>query len=269
MTSGEYFRRKLRQAVPTAIFRTAALSADWLAMVKTLPWSQARWLMAALSSDDGAASAELKTLDATTLKHPFRLRSRYSDARSFIGTCIRSEYAPAFPRTAPDFVVDAGAYIGDFSALLLTRYPSARLIALEPQVDAFQLARQNLAPYPTAVALHAALWSSQGTLACQGTGIGASVAEGAGANAVPCVSMDGVLSKAEFPRLDLFKCDIEGAEVHVFSSRDRAWLLRTECVLIELHNTEAARTVHAACADAGLRFAGQYRSTHVFRRSTK
>jgi hypothetical protein len=79
--------------------------------------------------------------------------------------------------------------------------------------------------------------------------------------------MDRVLADAAFPRVDLFKCDIEGAEVDVFSNGSLGWLGQTACVLIELHNADAVRVVYTACTRAGLRATGQYRSTHVFQRS--
>lgn len=223
-------------------------------------------MTAVLARSDGDLSETLIALNPTTLRHPFAVRLQYSDCRSFMNTCIRSEYEPVLPRRPPAYVVDAGAYTGDCSALILTRYPEAKLVALEPQQDAFRLAQLNLARYPTAVVRHIALWSSEGTLACNGSGMGASVAEGNGEGIIQCSSMERVLSEAQFPRLDLFKCDIEGAEVAVFSNGDLGWLQRTACVLIELHNAEAQHVVHSACNAAGLRFAGQYRSTHVFRR---
>ena len=223
-------------------------------------------MIGALAAHNAGPAEELMTLNPTTLKHPFQLRPLYSDVRSFIGTCIRSEYAPVLPEAQPTYVVDAGAYIGDCSALILSRYPNAKLVALEPQSDAFRLAQRNLTPYPAALVRHVALWSSEGTLACEGSGIGASVSQRQGRFAVSCSSMERVLADATFPRVDLFKCDIEGAEIEVFSNGSLAWLRRTACVLIELHNAEAARVVHSACTDAGLRSVGQYRSTHVFRR---
>ena len=266
MRFGEYLRRTLRGALPTSVFLSFSATADWLEVLRRLPLSQARHLMGALKAHDAEAAEELITLNPTTLKHPFQLRRQYNDARSFIGTCIRSEYAPVLPEVPPTFVVDAGAYIGDCSALILTRYPNAKLVALEPQSDVFGLAQRNLMNYATAAVRPEALWSSDGTLVCHGTGTGASVAEGNGTARVRCLSMERVLADAAFPRLDLFKCDIEGAEIDVFSKGSLAWLRRTACVLIELHNSEAERVVHSACADAGLRSTGQYRSTHTFRR---
>jgi FkbM family methyltransferase len=227
---------------------------------------EGRQLMDALAAHHTVPTDELMTLNPTTLAHAFQLRPLYSDVRSFIDMCIRSEYAPVLPQAPPSYVVDAGAYTGDCSALILTRYPNARLVALEPQLDAFRLSQRNLMPYGAAVVRHQALWSSEGSLACEGTGIGASVSPRFGTVTVSCSSMERVLADEAFPRVDLFKCDIEGAEIEVFSNGSLAWLRRTECVLIELHNAEAARVVHSACTNAGLRSVGQYRSTHVFRR---
>jgi FkbM family methyltransferase len=156
--------------------------------------------MDALAAHDNGPTEELMTLNPTTLKHPFQLRPLYSDVVSFIGTCIRSEYAPVLPEVSPMYVVDAGAYTGDCSALILTRYPNAKLVALEPQLDVFRVAQRNLTPYAAAVVRHEALWSSDGTLACEGFGIGASVSPRPGTVTVSSSSMERVLDDAAFPR---------------------------------------------------------------------
>jgi FkbM family methyltransferase len=263
-SAGEFVRRALRAVVPASTFRSVSANADRVEAFKKLPLREARQLMNALACANDRTSHML-TLHPTTLAHPFQLRPIESDARSFLGTCIRSEYAPVLPRKAPEYVIDAGAFTGDCSALILTRYPGAHLVALEPQADVFPLTRSNLAPYG-AVVRNLALWSANGALACDGAGMGMTVSDRHGSLSVSCSSMDRVLAEAAFPRIDLFKCDIEGAETAVFSGDRLDWLQRTTCVLIELHGAEASQRVHAACRDAGLRFVTQYRSTHVFRR---
>lgn len=267
MRRDERMRRAARALLPTRLFTAVSTAADYAAACRALPLSEARLLIRVLRAGDEATVAPAVAFRAGVLEHPFFIRSRYSDARSFMGTCIRSEYGPLLPVTPPEFVVDAGAFTGDCSALILTRFPEAHIFALEPQRDAFELAARNLQPYgPDAKVRNAALWFMEDQLKLSGTGIGATVSGGVEDADVDAMSMNAVLREAGFLRIDLFKCDIEGAEVEVFSRGDLGWLDVTDRILIELHSPDAARVVKGACSEAGLEYHGQYRSTHVFQR---
>lgn len=235
-------RRLLRALLPTGAFRGLSGAADYVAAYWQLPPAEVTGLFRILHQQETDPSKDTLELHPRRLRYPIVLRKRSQDARSFLGTCIRSEYLPLLPQTPPSYIVDAGAYVGDFSALVLSRYPDANLVALEPQPDSHEVARTNLRPYRRGgivEAWHAALWSRNEDVDIEGDGTGARVTKaGAGAR-VQGLSMYQVMELASFPRLDLFKCDIEGAEEIVFGADAAGWLSRTGTVLIELHGGAA------------------------------
>ena len=71
------------------------------------------------------------------LSHPIVIRPATSDVLSVINNCIREEYGQFKETKVPKLIIDAGAYIGDTSAYFLSRFPSARVIALEPNPESF------------------------------------------------------------------------------------------------------------------------------------
>lgn len=268
--SVEVLRRLGRRTLPKSVFATLSSWADFCAGVLVLPMRDVRELMTYAEKTGVATVDETWDIRASVLLHPFRIRKSPQDARSFINTCLRSEYGPVLPNVAPDFIIDAGAYIGDCAALMLSRFPAARLVALEPQPDAYELARENLKPYGAAArVIHGALWSEDGVVSVAGAGTGATVSNSEKGPRVPCFSVARILQVVGFPRIDLLKCDIEGAEVEVFAKGDRSWLEHTGRVLIECHSAAAADAVRFACASAGLAYSRRYRSTHVFERRSR
>lgn len=263
----ELARRIARHALPEQMFRFASRSADEWAARRALPAPEARELLEVLHGDAGDVPEGTLTLHPSMLREAFTIRRRRADARSLLGTCLRSEYAPFLPSRAPGWVVDAGAYTGDFAALAATRFPSATVVAIEPQPDAAALARRNLAPYgERVVVVEGALWATDAIVRFEGQGVAGRVVERGGQYSTQGVSMCTLLKRVGVPRAEMFKCDIEGAERVVFASDYEAWLPHTDELLIELHGADSEAEVRAACSNAGLRYVGRHRNTHCFRR---
>ena len=64
----------------------------------------------------------------------------------------------------PRTLVDAGANIGLASLYFANRFPSANIIAIEPEQSNFDLLRKNVAPYETITPIRAALWHENGII---------------------------------------------------------------------------------------------------------
>ena len=238
-----------------------------MAAARVLPSDEAAELFRILDGRSTLRAREELDLHPRNLAFPLRMRNDPADAISVLGTCVRSEYAPLLPKAPPEFVVDAGAYIGDFTALLLSTFPEAKLVALEPQPDAYSLAEENAARYGTrATALNVAAWNVDGIVGLEGHGVTARVGSTVAAAGTMAMSLATVVERAAFPRIDLLKCDIEGAESVVFGAGSQRWLSFTRQVLVELHGPEAASIVARACEAAGLAYVGRYRNTHSFAR---
>jgi hypothetical protein len=55
--------------------------------------------------------------------------------------------------------------------------------------------------------------------------------------------MDDLLSEYCDRTVDIFKCDIEGAEVELFSSPNDRWIRQTRSMYVDVHSEDARRLV--------------------------
>jgi FkbM family methyltransferase len=174
------------------------------------------------------------------VRSPVRLRMRTSDIWIYVQVLLGQEYAFDLPFT-PETIVDCGANIGMSSIFFANRYPSARIVAVEPEAANYAMLVKNTKAYPSITPIHAALWNRDGHIsvfnpdpsaAARGES-GFRTREQPGAS-VPAVTMGTLMRKTGISRVDLAKIDIEGAELEVFE--DTGWLSGTRCVMIEFHD---------------------------------
>lgn len=176
-------------------------------------------------------------------QHPVLARAKSSDLFVFDQIFVDREYRCLDELHDIRTIIDAGANVGYSSAYLLTRYPQAKVIAIEPDGANFALLEQNLAKFGDRVhTVQGALWSEDTTLdfseSFQDVGdewarqVGTS-ADGNGA--IPAMSIASLLDKYGWDNVDLLKMDIEGAEETVFSSPDLGWMDRVGAMVIEIH----------------------------------
>jgi FkbM family methyltransferase len=201
-------------------------------------------LIASLVFGKGIAVHHFKSL-----LHPFTFRLTDEDKHVVFGNLIRKEVLAGPLPVEACFIVDAGGYIGDSAALLLSRYPAATCLVLEPGV-AHVLAAQNLAPYDgRAILRKAALMRENGSFRIDEADTGSRlVADPAGSTEV--MTMADVLGLSPSGTIDILKIDIEGAEADLFSG-PCPWLASVRCVTIELHGEVARRDVSRVLISAG------------------
>jgi FkbM family methyltransferase len=146
-------------------------------------------------------------------------------------------YDPGLPDFSPTTIVDVGAHIGMASILLASNYPTARIIAIEPEPSNFAALIKNTAPFKTITPIQAALWREDGEVS-----LGASNAHPKGAfqvvqngrQQVRAITMDTVMREAGIDSIDFLKVDIEGAEIEVFETCP--WIKQVRVLAIELHD---------------------------------
>jgi FkbM family methyltransferase len=169
-------------------------------------------------------------------KAPIVVRVPSSDLSTYDQVFRNGEYE--FQASNPKVIIDAGANIGLASILFASRYPSARIIAIEPEHSNFQLLKENVAPYSSITPVHAALWHENSTIRLHDPGLGEwgymTLAGGEG-HEVRAVTVDRLMEEFGVDRVDILKVDIEGAEKEVFSS-PAAWIERVDGIIIELHD---------------------------------
>jgi len=171
--------------------------------------------------------------------HPVRFRMEGSDLYHLWAILGREEMAFT-PSSTPAAIVDAGAHIGLASVFLANRFPTARILAVEPSPANLPLLRENLDPYPGTTVLDGALWPTSGWIRIANPDddpdafrveLSAPGRDGAIAAYSPA-DLFGILGA---PRISLFKIDVEGAERDLFTA-DTSWLERVDALVIELHD---------------------------------
>jgi len=194
-------------------------------------------------------------LRARRSRYPLIARPASTDFTVFGQTFISEPYACLDALEDVDLIVDCGANVGFASAFLLSRFPQASLIALEPDPENFEILERNLAPYGSrARALRAGVWSK-----CTRLRIEENPYRGGGAWArqvrectpgessdIEALDVPAILRHAKRDRISILKLDIEGSECVVFAAPNLdSWLPRVDCLAVELHDD----THFGACTD--------------------
>ena len=177
-------------------------------------------------------------------RHAFRLRIPSSDVPTYEQVFVNFDYDFDVQRQ-PRCIVDAGANIGLASIYFANKFPDAKIVAIEPEQSNYELLKANLAPYPQATPVQAALWhrNDETRLVDPGLGNWGFMTEGTGdptkgahqtRHTVKAVTVDHILRCFNLEKIDIFKIDIEGAEKEVFADTS-AWIDRVDAIIIELH----------------------------------
>lgn len=260
-------RRLIRRCVPKPIYALAAecVNAIWGGHRVGIV---AYWKLRSLFEAKGVFANELIQIELPTLQHPLYVRPGTTDASEVVQNCIRQAYGVLLPAEPVRLIVDAGASIGDTTAWFLSKFPMVTVIALEPAQDNYELLLKNCGPYGSrALPLNAALWPQPAKLAlCRSKSADAhSVRDSASQRDDMCegISISALLKLVNADTIDIFKCDIEGAELEVFSDQCDDWLPRVRSILIEVHSAKAHATVFAACRRHGFQHS-TYRGLQVF-----
>jgi FkbM family methyltransferase len=198
------------------------------------------------------------------VSYPVWVRPGTSDLAVFHQVFIEREYAVLHSLSPPLLVVDCGANVGYSASWFLSRWPSCRVVAIEPDPGNFAALARNLAPFAgRARALHAGVWSHPARLAIvaeryrDGGEWSRQVRECAPDEAagVAGVDLGTILEQEQAPGISLLKMDVEGAEAVVFAANTGAWLARVDAIAIELHDDSrfgrASEVFFAAIAGMG------------------
>ena len=167
------------------------------------------------------------------------LRVPSTDVTTFREVLLREEYRLDV-REPPETIVDAGANIGLASVYFAMQFPGARIIAIEPESENYELLEKNVAQYPNIEPVRAALWYEDAKVSVVDPGLGASgfmTAEKSvdERESVPAISLGTLMENHGLERVDLLKIDIEGAELSLFKHAKR-WIEKVDAIAVELHD---------------------------------
>jgi FkbM family methyltransferase len=135
-------------------------------------------------------------------------------------------------------IIDAGANIGASAVYFASKIPTARIVAIEPAADNFELLKRNTAGLD--VALHLAALGATGRVRPVDPGLGAwgyrTERADDGAGSVPVLSINQIYAahaRDTFPLM--VKVDIEGDEKGLFAHATE-WVRRTPIIFVEPHD---------------------------------
>ena len=190
----------------------------------------------------------LYRLHSRDAAQPLLARAGTSDGDVFRNVFIEQAYGCLEEGDDIGLILDCGANVGYASAYFLSRYPSARVVAVEPDEGNYEMLRLNTAAYGERIEVsRAAVWSHPARLVVvedayrDGREWSRQVREASPEqpDGLPAVTIDGLLRDSGCERISILKIDIEGAEAVVFSDGYQAWLANVENLLIELHDDSA------------------------------
>jgi FkbM family methyltransferase len=172
---------------------------------------------------------------------PVLLRPGTSDVPTFEKIFISQEYEFPYPSGKPGLIIDAGANVGYASIFFAKKFPSSRILAVEPEQSNHELLLRNIAAYPNVTAVHAALWNRNVPLRIQNPkdeNWAFRMAEAQPDDPDPCdgITVSELMAMVGADTVDILKLDIEGAEKDVFKSGFEPWLPKVAVIVIELHD---------------------------------
>lgn len=204
-------------------------------------------------------SDELVTLTTEFARHALQCRPGTSDLESFDQIFVEREYSCLDDLEDVTLILDCGANVGYSAAYLLSRFPTSRVIAIEPDPENFAILRANLAPYgDSAKLLRSAVWSHPTGLVLSrspyrdGKAWSRQVRECQPGEEADLVAVDigSLLRRLPGERISILKMDIEGAEGVVFGANDRSWIDLVDNIVIELHDDSIFGNCSAAFYEA-------------------
>ena len=226
-------RHYLRRFIPRGIYTSLRHLANARAVISKEGWST--WFNFR-NLNGSPASLKLRSLI-----HPFHIRRIPSHVDGIIQNVLRGEYDALLQSRDPVSIIDAGSFIGDLACHWATRFPTARIITLEPNRDNFAFALTNTAPYaPHITLLNAGLWSHPCHLSVSGSEMGSQVTETPlpTHNSILAVDVPTLMADYQFDQIDILKLDIEGAEQVVLGTSCESWIGHVGELVVEMHGQQ-------------------------------
>jgi FkbM family methyltransferase len=170
----------------------------------------------------------------------FVLRGGTTDRLVFEQVFIRREYECPYYDRQPTTIIDGGPNIGLSSVYFANRYPSARILAIEPDEANYQVLVRNSAQYANIRPLRAALWPVSGKLAITNPtqdswAFRMKEVQNEKDASVHAITMEESVEWAG-GSISILKLDIEGGEHQLFGAANLDWLEQVEALIVEPHD---------------------------------
>jgi FkbM family methyltransferase len=171
-----------------------------------------------------------------------RISCRIVDSGGLLSVHVDRDYdIPELDWSTTRTIVDVGAHVGSFAIWAALRSPTARVLAIEPNPETFQLLLQNLrdnSVQDRATAINAAVGGGSGvaTLELMEHSLGTRIApKGDGPVTVTVEKLERLLAGVDMGTVDFLKVDCEGMEYQLFETMDAGQLRRIRAIACEYH----------------------------------
>ncbi|MDQ6482601.1 FkbM family methyltransferase [Dyadobacter sp. LHD-138] len=191
----------------------------------------------------GKALKNNKTINLANIKHSIHLRPGTSDDKVFAQIFVYKEYDINLD-FEPQTIIDGGANIGLSCVYFKNRFPDAKIIAIEPDIENVELLNTNIKNYDNIYVKHKGLWPTKTCTKLTdkyGFGKWGMIVEECNNDAslhneINTITIDDIMNEFHLEYIDLLKLDIESAEKQLFSGDYMTWLPKTKVIIIELHD---------------------------------
>lgn len=193
-----------------------------------------------------------------------------------IRICDRDVFREVWMRGVYDYlipfevktVLDCGANIGLTTLLFRKRFPSARIISVEPENSNFISLQKNTKEDPNIFCVKAGIWRHDGHIQSlhEGTNV-FRVVDADGESSLKAISIPSIMKKYKLSEIDLLKMDVEGAEKEIFTQDVEPWLPKVKVLLIEFHDAikpGCSQAVFSKLAQFNFALSGDYINTESF-----
>lgn len=202
----------------------------------------------------GRSATCIETFRVPGFPFPIHLRDTLSDHATFWQCIVDNQYdfsrfpqverlSEAYKRMTENgeilLIIDCGANIGLASLWLAYKFPLARIVAVEPDTDNFNLLRKNLQPLGNRIrTLHGGVWNRGGHLVITNPDAGSAAyrvahVEQPAPNTIRAYSIPDICQMEGVTAPFITKIDIEGAQQAMF--RDNTdWVSGTHLIMLEL-----------------------------------
>jgi len=180
----------------------------------------------------------IKNLKLNNIKFPFDLRDGFVDKQLFSEIFLNKQYDKVYVKN-PKVIIDCGANIGLYGIVMKNKFPDAKIISIEPDLDNYLLLKKNLLPYTNVYFENCGIWNKDIKLKAYdkfNRGKWGIIVEENEEGNVLGVSLNTLLAKYEINRVDILKIDIETSEKQLFSDNFQEWLPKIKTIVIELHD---------------------------------
>lgn len=189
-----------------------------------------------------------------------RARPGTSDLRVVLQVYGRGEITPPVPVEAAS-VLDAGANVGMTAGAFLDMFPTAQVLALEPDPENLAALQRNVDDARVTV-VQGGLWDADAWLTIANPESASWCRQVREVDkpvpgAMAAFTLDTLAARAGVAHFDILKIDIEGAETRIFVERFRPHFEAARMVFTEAHGPAAQRQVDAFLTSCGFTLARQ------------